>query len=523
LEGTTVFLLASLILGCADQPISTGTDAGAAATGSAQITTTTGAADANYVILAYESMSEPALEYAAWRQQTGHAVLVAFLGEGGGSLAPVQQVRDLLTRQQAAAGDAPLYLLILGDTVGLGGIGVFPCENDLGDCYTDNAYGDLDGDDVPEVAVGRLPVSSAEEVSAYLDKAKRHELDHAPGPWDRRVAIYAGQPGFDDALDGAIETAVLEGIDTVDYNYEVLGVYDEPDSDYYYTPFEDKVIDFFNDGAVLTTYLGHGSSAWADGLPTDRVHELVGTTRMPFAAFFACLNGDFKGDEDSLAEIVLAQPEGPVGAFASVDISDVYGNTVLPYELQRAIFDGGHQTIGQAIVEAKRQAVDNDDDFRDLASTYAVVFGYDEEAQERVLRQHLDLYNLLGDPALTLNLPTEDVELVSDGDFDSGSLVITAETPSVVSGTATVTLEVERTVILEALEELEDDLDAETAQANWAKAMDKTIADATAEVVDGRVEVSLDYDASELPFADYFVKIIAWDESVSAVGVLQVE
>ena len=57
---------------------------------------------------------------------------------------------------------------------------------------TDNPYADITGDDgVPEIALGRLPAVSEEELLGYIEKVKAYE---AGGDWEKRALFAADKP-----------------------------------------------------------------------------------------------------------------------------------------------------------------------------------------------------------------------------------------------------------------------------------------------------------------------------------------
>src|SRR5690606_36184118 len=64
----------------------------------------------------------------------------------------------------------------------------------------DARYGDRDGDGIPEVAVGRVPVTTLAEAHAWVDKLAAYEGTPAP-PWGGRAALLA------DADEGAVSFA----------------------------------------------------------------------------------------------------------------------------------------------------------------------------------------------------------------------------------------------------------------------------------------------------------------------------
>ena len=61
---------------------------------------------------------------------------------------------------------------------------------------TDNPYGDLDGDGVPEVPVGRLSVRDADQLRTLVHKILDYETSAEHGTWHRQIHLVAGVGGF---------------------------------------------------------------------------------------------------------------------------------------------------------------------------------------------------------------------------------------------------------------------------------------------------------------------------------------
>ena len=224
---------------------------------------------------------------------------------------------------------------------------------------------------------------------------------------------------------------------------------------------------------------------------------------------------------DSLAEALLADADGPITTFAASDISHPYGNAVLPYELQRVIFDVRPATIGQAVLLTKQLSISHDDRFRQLIEIGAAAQGIDAAEAEARRYEHLDLYNLFGDPASPMRYPGSDVLMEPGvaGTVTGGEVSVAGETPGVEEGTAWVTLESSRDVIINALEPVDpDDPDPATVRRNWAAATDKVIASAEVAVEGGRFEAELSFDGHALPRADYRVKVYAHDGDNDSFG-----
>ena len=64
---------------------------------------------------------------------------------------------------------------------------------------SDAPYADVDGDQIPDLAVGRIPADSADELAAVVRKILRYEQQADSGrrfAWQRRLHVVAGVGGF---------------------------------------------------------------------------------------------------------------------------------------------------------------------------------------------------------------------------------------------------------------------------------------------------------------------------------------
>jgi hypothetical protein len=479
-----------------------------------------------YVVLATAELTDAAQQWAAWRESGGLTAEVVVLdelgvdpGDEGELLAAVrghlQAVVDGLPE------DEPAFLLILGDAPGPdeaidGLVPALSCTNSEGDCHSDNGYGDLDGDGIPEVAVGRVPAREPEQALAYLARVQAFEADHPVGLWNRRLGVYAGESGFGEEFDLFAESLVVDSLALINHSFDVVGAWDNPASDYYYVPFGDKVVDLFEEGAVAVMYIGHGSAAFNDGLSVDQLAAMSCDQRPPIAFFFACYNGRFEGPDASIGESVLWSTGGPIAAFAGSDVTHPYANAVLPYEVQRALFDLRPATLGEALLVAKAWSMTHEDETRERMAAFAMLSGMSEDDLDVTERQHLDLYNLLGDPALATRFPASEVQFEPLlGSIEEGDLLVTGRTPGLTSGTAHVTLEIETN---ETLGELDPDrTDPEVVRANWALANDKVVVAVDAPIEDGAFEASLVF-GDELPDVAFYVKVYADDGARDSFG-----
>ena len=128
---------------------------------------------------------------------------------------------------------------------------------------------------------------------------------------------------------------------------------------------------------------------------------------MPIAIFLACYTGAYDLPYDCLAEQMLRAPGGPVAVFAGSRVTMPYGMAVLGTGLMDEYFRQQRETLGEVILYAKRQMMDDDPDRTDrkLLDLLARAMSPDPQLLHAERQEHLLLFNLFGDPLLRLKYP----------------------------------------------------------------------------------------------------------------------
>ncbi len=281
---------------------------------------------------------------------------------------------------------------------------------------SDALWGDLDGDFVPDVPVGRIPGRTVEQVRTVVDKILAHE-NRTLTPEQLHLPVWAGAPGYGAAID-SLATGMLVSIarttaprwmslwlQSADTNHPLCGW--PPDHAPQFTEQIER-------SAVLTCMVGH---AWRESFHSMR----FGGTAVGYTAAYAsrvlpgpvpsgplvilaCYAGDFAARSDCLAEVLLQRPGGPVAVIAATaeshPLTNLYtGRCVLP------ALDGGPVRIGELWARAQRAAHALRDPLAE-GLLRAVESNAGEAADLPSLkRDHLLLYALLGDPATRVLLP----------------------------------------------------------------------------------------------------------------------
>jgi hypothetical protein len=286
----------------------------------------------------------------------------------------------------------------------------------------DNWYADLDDDRLPDVAVGRLTADSPAELTTIVRKIVAYETRPAPGAWQRRVSLVAGLGGFGAIADAAIEACakrlLVEGIPAA---YATTVTYGSWRSPYCPDPraFHAATLERFNEGCLFWVYMGHGQTQMVDRVRApDGPHHVLAVgdcamlrcgERAPIALLLCCSAGGFDQRDDCLAEEFLRSREGPVAAIAGSRVTMPYAMSVLGAELLRIYFQERPATVGELLLAAKRAMIlrPRDDPHSRAIDALSQLLNpaSADLAAERV--EHLELFNLLGDPLLRLPRPRE--------------------------------------------------------------------------------------------------------------------
>ena len=322
---------------------------------------------------------------------------------------------------------------------------------------TDNWYADLDDDRVPDVAVGRLPCDSAEELSALVRKIVDYERSDDFGQWRRQVHFVAGLGGFGPLADAVLEAAAKSLIGGgIPAAYATTMTYGSWQSPYCPDPrrFQQVTLERLNEGSLFWVYMGHGAQCAMDEVlvPGARYPILSSpdTSRLacrhgaPIACLLACSSGAYDQPRDCLAEDMLRSRGGPVAVLCGSRVTMPYAMSVLGLELLHQCFFEQTETLGEAMLLAKRRMVSADPPTRYRAALDGVARALSPTAQELDAEraEHLDLFNLLGDPLLRIAYP-RDVKLEVAPTAEAGqNIVVTLDSP--LAGTATLEFTVRR-------------------------------------------------------------------------------
>jgi len=219
---------------------------------------------------------------------------------------------------------------------------------------SDGWFTDLDGDGVPDVAIGRIPMRTAADATAAVSKIVAYVGAPAGMPWSQRALMvhdYDPAEPFGTCTSAA-RAALPAGVTAVDIDV-ANGV----------GAARSSLLSEWNTGAAFVDYFGHGSvEVWTTSglLGSGDATSLANASRLPFVSSMSCLNGYFHDLYTySLAEALLAAPNGgAIGMIASSTLTDPSEQVDANTALVRSLFGGA--TFGEAVLAGLRASPSQD-------------------------------------------------------------------------------------------------------------------------------------------------------------------
>jgi len=410
-----------------------------------------------YLVVTREIFAEAAQPLIEKRRDEGFEVVVSFQS-------PDEAIRALSPRR-------PGLLLLVGDEqflvkgrvveLGNGSFGVItgdrydfmdsdwrvPCkwekryrwrEKHRRDFASDAAWGDLDGDRLPDIPVGRLPVRTPDELSRIVNKTLEYERQ-PPSLDDLRLPVFAGDPMNDLERDGIAWTL----LGTMATQFLVSGVKADgpPWADVWLLsaspgqPFRgwpgdypDLLSERLRRGGFLAILIGHGSQdsfsfarhqgEYVRYTAQDASRRLAQGRPGPPLAIFACNCGDFTFVEDCLAESLLRMPAGPVAVMAATAVSDSLPDYLVAKAMLQVARREGVERLGEFWLQSQRtMPVNRNPTLEGILLNSGTGYAGEEPDLDKLRRDSQLWSALLGDPATRLRLPRHlNAQVTHDGE-----------------------------------------------------------------------------------------------------------
>jgi len=345
---------------------------------------------AQYIVIAPNELLDSAQNLAVFRKRRGFKSKVVGLEDiydefNFGISSPIAIKRFLSYAYRNWIGSDLLYVVLAGK-------GTFDYKNNLG--YNENlvptnmvstpqglfasdsCFGDIAGrDGIPEIAIGRIPVLTNEELQDYIDKMADYE--YSSGQWTRRFLMVADHPDEknDFPADSENLAQLVKGYELDKIYLPEFGIIEEA---------REQFFESFNSGAMFINYLGHAGLNhlsksglfWSEG-----VSLLENSKMYPIMTAMTCVMGRFSiPGFDTLSEIlVLSKDSGTIAVWAPTGASQNEQAKILAGEFFKAVFSKRVKNLGKIILKAMQ--------------------GFIELGGQTYM---LNIFNLIGDPALRI-------------------------------------------------------------------------------------------------------------------------
>ncbi len=342
----------------------------------------------------------------------------------------------------SSASQKPAYLLLVGD-----------CQRNMDTepwyiptrmCQTyrwqqtqekeyasDSLWGDLNNDMIPDIPVGRLPVRTKEELQLLVGKILDYEK-RPPSLNDLRLPIYTGSADYQPILD-SMTTEFLLGIIKKNAAEWLRPWILAANQTHPLCGWPEEQGEIFTkqikEGGLMTVLMGHGWTDYFYGMEFNgkrlnyTAEQAAGFLAKgepaPPLVIFACYCGNFTALQNCLAESFLFMPAGPVATIGATTVSHPMTNYFSGLCL---LSKPGHTSqdekrLGTLWLDAQKDAMKARDFIMETLLLNVEGKLEDKIDADKLRREHILIYALLGDPATLLHLPQPlECKIEKDGD-----------------------------------------------------------------------------------------------------------
>ena len=259
---------------------------------------------------------------------------------------------------------------------------------------------------IPDIAIGRYPAKSPQDVSVFVEKIIQYEKNPMYGMWRQRVTLVADDAARPEPVHGSIATGkshtqnsesianiISPGIEIrklymMEYpevsNSSLYGVI-KPDA-------TEELLNLLSEGTSIINYIGHGSAhQWAQErllYQDDDLNNINTNEMLPLWIAGTCSWGHFDEIESEAfsEELIRMQNNGASAIISTTRLISVFSNAYFTKEIFKSIFQNG--TVTNEPIGVILQSV------KDGSSSG-------------------ELFQLFGDPAMQLALPQHNLTITN--------------------------------------------------------------------------------------------------------------
>jgi hypothetical protein len=339
----------------------------------------------DHLIVTPGEFSEGARALQDFYASQGGTPYVAELGEvmdefNHGNFDP-HAIRDFVAYASKEWQLPPKGVVLLGkghsdylDEQGLGGNLVPPIFARTASSYVaaDNLFGDINGDGIGDVPVGRIPALVEQDILDYVEKLKSYDAA-APGAWASRALVVADN---NDPWAGNFpaDSRALSALLPDDLQVEETFLYED------YTRAEARerlVHGGIHEGALFVNLMGHGSPFGFTSenlLTVADVPTMTNGGQLPVVNALSCLIGTyfFPGWQTLAEDLVLHGDGGALAVWGPMGLTNNNDSAALGNYLAQALFERNGGSLGERYIKGMRAYI-QDGGNPDLAAAYSLL------------------------------------------------------------------------------------------------------------------------------------------------------
>ncbi|HUT13206.1 MAG TPA: C25 family cysteine peptidase [Thermoguttaceae bacterium] len=281
---------------------------------------------------------------------------------------------------------------------------------------SDAAWGDVDGDLVPEMAVGRIPARTPRQVELVVEKILEFER-RPPTVDDLQLPIWGGSAEYGPMIDVMATQMLLMMVQAEAPDWaEPWIISGNPRHPLCGWPPDHPAL--FNRqirrGGALAVLMGHADAdsflsmtfgrqqIWYTAAAAEAAMSQGPPT--PPMVIFSCNSGHFNRPTPCMAEAFFFFPGGPVATIAATTESHPLTNYFTSDSLLRGLAESPPR-LGTLWLSAQRRAMKMQDFLAERVLRDVEGKLEEEIDVEKLRRDQMLMYALLGDPATRLRLP----------------------------------------------------------------------------------------------------------------------
>jgi len=256
---------------------------------------------------AFRKQLEP---FFKWKIQKGFNLKVLYKGKGlAGNT--YSQLKDTLTKIYNSSSETnppPEYLLIIGD---VNRVPYYGTGN-----VTDMYYGEFDGngDYIPEMYVGRLPVADTTELKSVVHKIIQYEKFQFADTnrfYSGAIATAGNDAGYANYMNGQIKYTISNYLTPANNIKENHFYYPQTDLNRQ----KDSIIKLINTGTSFINYTGHGdATGWLHvNIKSADIPSFSNKNMYPFIVSNACRTAQFNISNSLGNSMVVSSDKGSIG------------------------------------------------------------------------------------------------------------------------------------------------------------------------------------------------------------------